>query len=46
MSEQGISYNSRRDAVLVTTARKFTECLQLFSPYSQKDALGYVEVVV
>jgi hypothetical protein len=46
MSEQGISYNSRHDAVLVATARKFTECHQLFSHYYQKDAQGYVEVAV
>jgi hypothetical protein len=44
MREQGISYNSRHDAVLVTPARKFTECHQLFSHYCQKDAQGYVEV--
>ena len=30
---QRISYNYRDDAVLVTTARKFTECQQLFSHY-------------
>jgi hypothetical protein len=46
MREQGISYHSRHDAVLVATARKFTECHQLFSHYYQKDAQGYVEVPV
>jgi len=45
-SEQGISYHSRHDAVLVTIAREFTKCHQLFSHYYRKDALGFVEVAV
>jgi hypothetical protein len=45
-SGQGISYDRRHEAVLVTAARKFTECHQLFSHYYQKDAQGYVEVAV
>jgi hypothetical protein len=46
MSEQGILDSNRHDGVLVTTARKFTECHQLFSHYYQKGAQGYVEVAV